>query len=271
MPSVLFLGRKQWGAQDDPASADSGWDVRGVVARDPTHEFDAHLGSVAGVAHEIGAEIMTPEEFHDRLERDSRSLEVDVVFSYLYWLRVRPDALRLARLAAINFHPAPLPELRGLAGYNVAILEDHPEYGVSAHHMAETIDTGDIIAVRRFPIDRNSETAMTLERRSMEHLLELFRTVADLLTEGRPLPRVPQGEGRYFDRRRFEELRKANIDEPAEQLARRCRAFFFPPQAGAYVEVGGKEFTLVTDEILQDIDRRLTRGALGLLVGCLGA
>jgi methionyl-tRNA formyltransferase len=40
----------------------------------------------------------------------------------------------------------------------VAILEDLPEWGVSAHFADEDIDTGDLVAVKRFPIDREAET-----------------------------------------------------------------------------------------------------------------
>ena len=58
--------------------------------------------------------------------------------------------------ACLNFHPAPLPDMRGLGGYNVAILEDFEEWGVSAHFVDEEFDTGDLVRVDRFPIDRES-------------------------------------------------------------------------------------------------------------------
>ena len=63
---------------------------------------------------------------------------------------------RWAGSACLNFHPAPLPDIRGLGGYNVAILEDFAEWGVSAHFVDEEFDTGDLVRVDRFPIDRES-------------------------------------------------------------------------------------------------------------------
>ena len=39
----------------------------------------------------------------------------------------------LGRIGCLNFHPAPLPDLRGVGGYNVAILEGMREWGVSCH------------------------------------------------------------------------------------------------------------------------------------------
>ncbi len=57
-------------------------------------------------------------------------------------------------MGCLNFHPAPLPDFRGLGGYNVAILEGLPEWGVSSHFVDEHFDTGDLVDVERFPWTR---------------------------------------------------------------------------------------------------------------------
>ena len=46
---------------------------------------------------------------------------------------------------------------------------------MSAHFVDEEFDTGDLVRVDRFPIDRESETALSLDIRSQERLLALFR------------------------------------------------------------------------------------------------
>lgn len=183
--------------------------------------------------------------------------EVDLVVSFLYPRLLRPPLIELPRLACLNFHPAPLPDLRGLGGFNVAILEGRSEYGVSAHHVAESFDTGDIVEVERFPIDPERETAWSLDLKSQERLLGLFRRVIDRLLAGEALPREPQGEGRYVTREEFESLRVVRPGDPPEETARRVRAFWYPPFEGAVLELDGRRYTLVDDALLDELGRAL--------------
>ncbi len=178
---------------------------------------------------------------------------VDLVLSYLYRRRIPPAVIALARTACLNFHPAPLPELRGLGGFNVAILEGFDEFGVSAHHVAPAIDEGDLVEVRRFPIDAQNETAASLAARTRPRLLALFRDVVDALVRGDELPRTPQGEGRYVSRDEFERMRTVGPDDPAALVARKARAFWYPPFGGAVVKHGDSEYTVVTPEILNGL------------------
>ena len=78
---------------------------------------------------------------------------VDVVISFLFWRLIREPLISLGRVGCLNFHPAPLPDFRGLGGYNVAMLDGLREWGVSCHFVDEGFDTGDIVEVERFPID----------------------------------------------------------------------------------------------------------------------
>jgi methionyl-tRNA formyltransferase len=179
--------------------------------------------------------------------------DVDLVISFLFWKRIREPLLSAPRLACLNFHPAPLPEMRGLGGYNVAILEGMREWGVSAHVVDEQLDTGDLVAVDRFPIDPETATALSLDLESQERLLGLFRAVIGGLLAGGELRREPQGEGRYVS---DEELQDLRVVRPGDDVARKIRAFWYPPHPGAVVEVEGRRYTLVDEELLARIAER---------------
>lgn len=176
--------------------------------------------------------------------------DVDLVLSFLFWRRIERPLIDLARIACLNFHPAPLPDMRGLGGYNVAIFEDFAEWGVSAHIVDEEFDTGDLVRVDRFAIDRHHETALSLDLRSQERLLALYREVIDAVLAGEELPRAPQGEGRYVTREEFEELRRIRPDDSADMLARRIRAFWYPPYDGATIDLAGGTMTIVDRALL---------------------
>jgi methionyl-tRNA formyltransferase len=175
--------------------------------------------------------------------------DVDVVISFLFWKLIREPLVTLGRIGCLNFHPAPLPDLRGLGGYNVAILEGRDAWGVSCHFVDERFDTGDLVEVERFPIDPIQETAFSLDLASQERLLGLFRRVMAQALAGQKLPRTPQGDGRYVTREEFEDLRRVR---PGDDLGRKLRAFWYPPHPGAVIEVDGRLLTLVDERLLAE-------------------
>jgi methionyl-tRNA formyltransferase len=175
---------------------------------------------------------------------------VDLVVSFLHPHLIREPVLSLGRTGCLNFHPAPLPDFRGVGGYNVAILEGLREWGVSCHFVDAHFDTGDLVEVERFAIDPDAHTAFSLDLESGARLVELFGRVMDRALAGEELPREPQGDGRYVSREEFERLR---VVEPGDDLERKLRAFWYPPYPGAVVEVGGRRLTLVDDALLGEL------------------
>jgi methionyl-tRNA formyltransferase len=223
---------------------EQGVDVAAVVASapDPWTRAEQRLDLVA---ERHGLQLVGDKELHAAPPQD-----IDVVISFLFWKRIREPLLSLGSIGCLNFHPAPLPDLRGLGGYNVAILEALPEWGVSCHFVDESFDTGDLVEVVRFPIDQHAETAFSLDLRSQERLLELFQRVMGKALAGEELPREPQGEGRYVDRAEFESLR---VVRPGDDLERKLRAFWYPPHPGAVLEVDGRRLTLVDEALLAEV------------------
>jgi methionyl-tRNA formyltransferase len=241
---VVFLAKcKRSAARALDWLASEGVEVAAVVTSAPdrfTHEEQR----VDLVARRHGLPLVDDTQLYANPPAD-----VDVVISFLFWKLIREPLISLGRIGCLNFHPAPLPDLRGLGGYNVAILEGRGDWGVSCHFVDERFDTGDLVEVERFPIDGERETAFSLDLKSQERLLELFRRVMGRALAGEKLPRTPQGEGRYVTREEFEELRRVRS---GDDLGRKLRAFWYPPHPGAVVELDGRLLTLVDERLLAE-------------------
>jgi methionyl-tRNA formyltransferase len=222
---------------------EQGVDVAAVVAAEPDR-FTREEQRLDLVARRHGLALVDDEELYAAPPDD-----VDLVLSFLFWKRIRPPLIALGRSGCLNFHPAPLPDLRGLGGYNLAILEDRADWGVSCHFVDDGFDTGDLVEVERFPIDRQAETALSLDLKSQERLLGLFRRVLGHVLAGEALPREPQGRGRYVDRAEFDALR---VVRPGDDLERKLRAFWYPPYPGAVLETDAGPLTLVDERLLAD-------------------
>lgn len=233
----------------------TGWDVAAVVAPEDGQAAEAQRLDLA--AERAGVPLVSDDDLYAAIEDPGGATVdltgIDAIFSFLFWKRIRQPLIELGTAGCLNFHPAPLPDMRGLGGYNVAILEDWPEWGVSAHFVDAEFDTGDVVRVDRFPIDRARETALSLDFRSQRRLLDLFRWTADELAAGRELPRTAQADGRYVDRAEFEALRAVRLDDPPDLTARRIRAFWYPPHDGATLEIDGQTVTLLDRGLLGEV------------------
>jgi methionyl-tRNA formyltransferase len=149
--------------------------------------------------------------------------EGDYIISYLSRWVVPDFVLARARVAAINLHPAS-PEYPGIGCNNFALYENASEYGVTCHHMAKTVDTGSIIAVKRFPVFAADDVASLLTR-TYEFQLVLFYEIASLLIQGRPLPESTERWSRKpFTRKQFDDLCRITPDMTQEEVAARVRA-----------------------------------------------
>ncbi len=242
---AVFMGKnKRSAARALDWLVDQGVEVVAVVAREP-NRFTRDEQRVDLVAERHGLPLVEDAELYAHPPQD-----VDVVISFLFWKLIREPLISLGRIGCLNFHPAPLPDFRGLGGYNVAVLDGLDEWGVSCHFVDEHFDTGALVEVERFAVDPETETAFSLDLLSQERLLGLFQSVMTRVLAGEKLPRRPQGDGRYVS---FEEFERLKVIRPGDDVERKLRAFWYPPHPGALVEVDGCRLTLVDERILAEV------------------
>lgn len=245
MCRVLFMGRKAVAAEALAWLAErSDVEVVGVLT-------DSHLekSKTREVAEALAIPVLDFAELEMQLV--DGAFQYDLGLSVLYWRKLTPAFIAAPERGNINFHPAPLPAYKGTAGYNLAILEGRQSWAVSAHYMDEGIDTGGIIDVAEFAIDRHSETAVSLEATSTSQLLAQFKEiVAAALASATRLPTTPNVGGRYVSRKEMEAMK---LVEPGDDVSRKIRAFWFPPYDGACLEIEGTRYTLVNRQILESL------------------
>ncbi|PJE51049.1 MAG: formyl transferase [Candidatus Yanofskybacteria bacterium CG10_big_fil_rev_8_21_14_0_10_36_16] len=255
---VILMGRKPGASMALKWLLNNGIEVPFVVA-DPNEAFKIKLKDTALA---LGIPIVTEGYIYDLIRQKDTSINnVDLVISYLYWKRIRDPLINLPQVGCINFHPAPLPDYKGRAGYNTAILDKREDYGVSAHFIdSEEFDAGPIIKVKKFPISPVTENALSLEEKSQDYLLELFKEVIQLFIEGDEVITTSNLGGVYWSKKDLERNKEINLNEDsAEEMDRKIRAFFFPPYCGAKLIIGDQEVTLINKKILKYLSNRLNR------------
>lgn len=180
----------------------------------------------------------------DPLPEDIGWWEGEYIISYLSRWVVPEYLLKKAKVAAINFHPGP-QEYPGIGCNNFALYEEAQQYGVTCHHMASRVDTGAIVAVRRYPIFATDNLA-TLLSRTYHYQLVLF--YVSLILEGKELPVSEERWTRKpFTRKEFNDLGRITPDMSKEEIAKRIRATTFGVWKPA-IELQGFVFELKIEQ-----------------------
>lgn len=248
---ILFMGRKQYAADMLKWTMSQGYEVVAVVTDDHVvHSPTAQMGRALNIP------IVSEKQAGEMISSDKNA--VDIVISYLYWKKIKEPLISTPRFGCINFHPAILPDWKGTAGYNIAILNKLTEWGASAHRVDHDIDTGPIIKVFRFSIDYRLETARSLEKKTQEIQCALYKSVLTEIRESGGLygPFMPNTGGRCILKKEMLDLMRVR---PGDDVSLKARAFWFPPYHGAYIEIDGEKYTLVDSFILEQLAIELSQ------------
>ncbi|MDR1911209.1 MAG: hypothetical protein LBQ52_02535 [Helicobacteraceae bacterium] len=181
-------------------------------------------------------------EWGESLPEGAVYWEGDYILSYLSRWIVPEYLLKRARKSAINFHPAP-PDYPGIGCNNFALYEEANEYGVTCHYMLPKVDTGEIIAAKRFPIFLTDDISSLLTR-TYDFQLTLFYEIVGKIINREKLPLSNEKWLRKpFTRGEFNELFNISLDMDSAEIKKRIRATYYAPYK-PLVKIGGYEFEL---------------------------
>lgn len=244
--NVIFMGRKSYAAELLEWTVQQGINVLAVVT-------DSHFANspTKDKADKLGIPVISLEEAEKMVEDDPN--KIDLVISYLFWRKIKEPLISTPKYGCINFHPAILPDWKGTAGYNVAILNKLEEWGATAHYVNENIDTGDIIKIYKFNFDYRHETAISLEEKTQKIQVDLYKSIITDIKENGRLDCIqqPKEAGIYISRNEMESMKE--IDLKNDDIDLKIRAFWFPPYTGAYIDIDGKKYTLINEYILRSL------------------
>ncbi|MDR2356025.1 MAG: hypothetical protein LBE16_07495 [Clostridiales Family XIII bacterium] len=184
-------------------------------------------------------------EWGDPFPEDLDRWEGDCIISYLSRWIVPEDLIKRAKKAAVNFHPAS-PAYPGIGCNNFALYENATEYGVTCHYMHKRVDTGRIIAVKRFPVFPTDDVASLLSRTYAFQLVLFYEIIGGIL-KGEALPlSTEQWTRAPFSRKEFNELRRITPEMDRAEVERRIRATNYK-QFKPTTEMNGFVFELKTE------------------------
>jgi methionyl-tRNA formyltransferase len=171
----------------------AGYDIVGVITAPDKHSgrgMKLTESAVKKYAHEKNLNVLQPEKlkepaFVEELKALKANVQVVVAF------RMLPEIVwNMPRLGTVNLHGSLLPQYRGAAPINWAIINGEKETGVTTFKLQHEIDTGNILLQQKIEINED-DTAGTLHDKMMNIGADLLLKTINELEDG-TLKEVPQ-------------------------------------------------------------------------------
>lgn len=153
------------------------------------------MSDVKKAALAANVPVFQPTTFRDdAVVEELRALKPDVIAVVAYGKLLPQRVLDIPRLGCVNIHASVLPELRGSGPVQWSILNGMDETGVTAMYMSAKMDAGDIIEIRKTPIEPYENAQSLLDRLAQIGASLLCDTLRAL--ENGTAQRTPQDESR---------------------------------------------------------------------------
>ena len=189
-------------------------------------------------------------EFLEELKSYQANLQIVVAF------RMLPEIVwAMPSLGTFNLHGSLLPQYRGAAPINWAIINGEKETGVTTFFLKHEIDTGSIIFQEKEPIHENDDVG-TVYDRLMKLGSQLVLKTVNAIEVGR-YPSLPQSEVIEINHapKIFKETCEIKWDQSAENIRNFVRGL--SPYPGAWATINGKAFKIFNCKIpLSTVDSK---------------
>ena len=249
---VVFMGTPDIAATCLKKVLDDGFQVVGVWTQ-PDRPKGRGMKMVMSpvkelaLAHDIP--VYQPENFRaDEDVQALRDLNPDVVAVVAYGRILPQRVLDIPAKGCVNIHASILPQYRGSAPYQWAVLDGQAETGVTAQHMVREMDAGDIIDVAKTPIGENETAGELLDRLAVLGADLLSRTLT-AFAEG-TVSRTPQDPaGISFAPMLDKTMCPIDWTRTARQVHNQVRGLH--PWPVATMELKGKKFKVHATRVVE--------------------
>ena len=262
---VVFMGTPDIAATCLKQILDDGFEVVGVYSQ-PDRPKGRGMKMVfppakeVAVAHNIP--VFQPENFReDTAYEQLKALQPDVVAVVAYGQILPQRVLDIVPNGFINIHASVLPQYRGSAPYQWAVLDGLTETGVSAQFMVHAVDAGDVVGVSKTAIGPDETAGELLDRLAVLGARLLSEVLAKYARK--ELTPVPQDETKVsFAPMLNKSMCPIDFTKTAQQVHDHVRGLH--PWPVATTEIQSKRFKIHATRVVAQAHSAVPGTILGL-------
>ena len=195
---IIYLGTPDFAAESLRALVEGGYNVVAVVTMPDKPAGRGHqlqFSAVKQYALSVGLPVLQPERLKDEtFLEDLRSYQADLQIVVAF--RMLPEVVwNMPRLGTFNLHASLLPQYRGAAPINWAVMNGDTQTGATTFMLQHEIDTGNVILQERIAIAEDENVGSVHDRLMVMGAGLVTRTVdaiIDAENRGEALATIPQ-------------------------------------------------------------------------------
>lgn len=245
---IVFMGTPDFAVESLRILVENNYNIVGVITMPDKPSGRGHklqYSAVKKYALEQNIPILQPEKLKDdafltNLKALNADLQIVVAF------RMLPEVVwDMPRLGTFNLHASLLPQYRGAAPINWAIINGEKETGVTTFFLTHEIDTGKIILQDKISIGEE-DNAGIIHDQLMNIGSELVKETVDLILEGKTdaiaQDNLIKDEGTLKAAPKiFKETCRINWSDSAEKIYNHIRGLSPYPAAWTELHMDEKE------------------------------
>ena len=253
---IVFMGTPDFAVPCLQRLIDTGHEVAGVFTQ-PDKPKGRHgtltPPPVKELALKYDIPVFQPVKMKDGTALEMlRSVSPELVIVVAYGKILPPEILHLPEYGCINIHASLLPELRGAAPIQWAILNGFDKTGVTSMQMDEGLDTGDMLIKAEIPIGENMNAEELHDALSALGADVMEKTISALI-EGKLVPEKQSGESSYASML-SKDLSPIDWNKSALEVHNHIRGLYGWPCASA--KLGGKTVKIHRSVIDGETDKK---------------
>lgn len=192
---IVFMGTPDFARDSLSAIYDAGHEIPAVVTvpdKPKGRGMKLIPCEVKEYAIEKDIKVYQPEKLRENKEivDTIKDINPDVICVVAYGKIIPKEILEIPKYGCVNVHPSLLPQYRGSAPIQWAILNGDKETGVTTMYLDEGMDSGDIILQTKTPIDKDETSGELWDRLSKIGAELLVETLEKI--ENKTAPRIKQ-------------------------------------------------------------------------------
>ena len=240
---IVYMGTPEFAVPSLAALHEAGHEILYVVTQpDAVRDRGRKVkpSPVKEKALALGIEVLQPERIRDDREfmETLKAAQPELIAVAAYGQLLPREVLDIPVYGCVNVHGSLLPRFRGASPIQRAILEGDEETGVTIMHMAEGLDTGDMLAKVKTPVGKKTGQMLHDELAQMGAALltEVAANITGMTAEPQKdedstyAPMISKKDGHV------------DFSRTPEEICRMVRAF--DPWPGTYFLYGEKQFKL---------------------------
>ena len=236
---IIYMGTPDFAVESLRALVEGGYNVVAVVTMPDKPAGRGHqlqYSAVKQYALSVGLPLLQPERLKDEsFLQELRSYNADLQIVVAF--RMLPEVVwNMPRLGTFNLHASLLPQYRGAAPINWAVMNGDTETGATTFMLQHEIDTGNIILQERISIADDENVGSVHDRLMIMGANLVTRTVDTIIdaeNQGVALPTIPQNNDIELRQapKIFKDTCAIDFSRPAQQVYNHIRGLSPYPAA----------------------------------------